>query len=64
MDELHGSGEYDNVVFDSLVFSKVKEGFGGRIRMMITGSAPIKKETYELMKVLMSCPFFEGYGQT
>lgn len=43
MDELHGTGEYDNIVFDSLVFSKVKEGFGGRIRMMITGSAPIKK---------------------
>lgn len=32
--------------------------------MMITGSAPIKKETYEYMKILMSSAFYEGYGQT
>lgn len=58
------NGEYDSFFYDWLVFSKVKEKFGGRIRMMVTGSAPIKKETFEFMKIIMSCPFYEGYGQT
>ena len=31
---------------------------------MITGSAPIKADVYEFMKVVMGCPFYEGYGQT
>jgi|LakMenE01Jun11ns_1017448.scaffolds.fasta_scaffold6568052_1 long-subunit acyl-CoA synthetase (AMP-forming) len=31
---------------------------------MITGSAPIKKEVFDFMKILMSCPFYEAYGQT
>ena len=31
---------------------------------MITGSAPIKAEVFEYMKVIMCCPFYEGYGQT
>lgn len=31
---------------------------------MITGSAPIKKDVYEFMKIIMCCPFYEGYGQT
>lgn len=31
---------------------------------MITGSAPIKKDVFEFMKIIMSCPFYEGYGQT
>ena len=36
------SGEYKSGFYDSVVFSKVREGFGGRIRLMVTGSAPIK----------------------
>lgn len=47
-----------------MVFSQVSEGFGGNIRLMITGSAPIKKDVFEFMKIVMSCPFYEGYGQT
>lgn len=31
---------------------------------MGTGSAPIKPETQQFMKILMSCPLYEGYGQT
>ena len=31
---------------------------------MITGSAPIKGDVFEFMKVIMGCAFYEGYGQT
>ena len=64
MDSLRSSGDYTSGFYDSLVFSKVKDKFGGRIRLMITGSAPIKKDIFDFMKVIMCCPFYEGYGQT
>lgn len=64
LESLRETGDFNAGFYDSMVFSKVKEKFGGRIRIMVTGSAPIKKETYEYMKILMSCPFYEGYGQT
>jgi len=64
MEQLRDDGTYKSSLYDSVVFSKVREKFGGRVRLMITGSAPIKKDTYEFMKVIMCCPFYEGYGQT
>ena len=64
LSNLHSSGNFTSGVYDKVVFSKVREGFGGRVRLMVTGSAPIKKDVYEFMKIVMCCPFYEGYGQT
>ena len=64
LNSIHKNGEYKSGFYDSIVFSKVGEGFGGRIRLMITGSAPIKAEVYDFLKAVMGCPFYEGYGQT
>ena len=46
------------------VFSKVREKFGGQIRLLVTGSAPINPEIQAFMNVAMCCPLVEGYGQT
>jgi len=54
----------DHCLYDKLVFSKVKDAFGGRIRLMVSGSAPLSKENFEFMEILMSAPMYEGYGQT
>jgi long-chain acyl-CoA synthetase len=36
---------YDHALFDKLIFKKLKDLiFGGEIRLMISGSAPISKE--------------------
>ena len=50
--------------YDSLVFSKIRNKFGGRIRAFLTGSAPITKELAEDIKILFSVPLIEGYGMT
>lgn len=48
----------------SPILNKVREGFGGRIKWMLSGSAPINTKVIELLGKIMSCPFAEAYGQT
>lgn len=57
-------GTYTNVFYDNLIFKKVREGFGGRIRLMASGSAPLSPEVHSYMKALMCCPLIQAYGQT
>ena len=64
IEAMHKDGSYTSTLYDSLVFAKIREGFGGKVRMMFSGSAPLKADVFEYMKAIMCCPFYEGYGQT
>ena len=35
-----------NSIWDWLIFKKIQDGLGGRVRMVLTGSAPISKEVW------------------
>lgn len=50
-------GTFTNRFYDPLVFSKVRESFGGRIRLLASGSAPINPEVLAFMKAIMCCPY-------
>jgi len=56
----------DGVVKSNLdfVFSKIRNAFGGQVRMMVTGSAPISPVVMEFLRICASCLVLEGYGQT
>eukprot|EP01102_Stenamoeba_stenopodia_P022800 TRINITY_DN9638_c0_g1_i1.p1 TRINITY_DN9638_c0_g1~~TRINITY_DN9638_c0_g1_i1.p1 ORF type:complete len:691 (-),score=170.11 TRINITY_DN9638_c0_g1_i1:120-2192(-) len=46
------------------VFQKFKETLGGRIRLMVSGGAPLSKDTHEFLRVCFGVPVLQGYGLT
>jgi long-chain acyl-CoA synthetase len=50
------------MLYDAIIFKKIKSIFGGRVRIMVTGSAPISAEVLDFMKIACCCPIIEGYG--
>jgi long-chain acyl-CoA synthetase len=55
--------ELQNGIYDKLVFSKVRDGFGGRLIYSISGGAAISPEVAEFISAL-GMTVYEGYGLT
>jgi long-chain acyl-CoA synthetase len=53
--------KYDQ--FDQRLFARVRAAFGGRLRMAVTGAAPVAPEILELFWAC-GVPVMEGYGMT
>ncbi len=43
-------------LFDKLVFSKVKARLGGRVKLIVSGGAPLAGHVEEFLKVTMCAP--------
>ncbi|KAI8971536.1 hypothetical protein BDF20DRAFT_684545 [Mycotypha africana] len=48
---------------DRVVFNKIKEQVGGRLRFALSGGAPVATETQKFLSVTV-CPILGGYGMT
>ncbi|XP_020485343.2 long-chain-fatty-acid--CoA ligase 4 [Labrus bergylta] len=55
---------YDAPLCNALLFRKVKKLLGGRVRMMLSGGAPLSAATQRFMNVCFCCPVGQGYGLT
>ncbi|XP_056264552.1 long-chain-fatty-acid--CoA ligase 1a isoform X3 [Pseudoliparis swirei] len=51
-------------IWDTLVFKKVQASLGGRVRLIITGAAPVSPTILTFLRAALGCQFYEGYGQT
>lgn len=49
---------------DLIAFRKVKNKLGGRVRLIVSGAAPLSKEIEEFLRVTCCCFVFQGYGLT
>ncbi|KAL9057226.1 MAG: hypothetical protein Q9162_002429 [Coniocarpon cinnabarinum] len=50
-------------VLDSLVFNKIKDATGGRLRICMSGGGPIAKDTQKFISMAIT-PMISGYGLT
>lgn len=50
-------------ILDALVFKKVKEATGGRLRICMNGGGPIAKDTQHFISMAIT-PMIGGYGLT
>ena len=53
-----------NTIWDRLVFNQIRAAFGGRVKRVISTSAPLPPDVARLSRAIFSCFFIEGYGQT
>ncbi|KAH6560181.1 hypothetical protein BASA60_000380 [Batrachochytrium salamandrivorans] len=57
-------GQTTHMIWDPLVFAKIRAKLGGRVRWMLSGAAPISPDVVDFMRICFMCEFTEGYGQT
>ncbi|KAI8062703.1 hypothetical protein BC940DRAFT_308158 [Gongronella butleri] len=51
-------------LWDRLVFGQIRSKLGGRLRFILSGSAPVSPDVMDFMRICFSANVFEGYGQT
>jgi long-chain acyl-CoA synthetase len=59
---LEHEAAYTHKFYDNVVFKDIRNLTGGRVRLMITGSAPIAGEVLTFLKAVFGCPLLEGFG--
>lgn len=49
---------------DKVVFSKVKQGLGGHVRLILSGAAPLASHVEEYLRIVTCSYVLQGYGLT
>ncbi|KAI8819483.1 uncharacterized protein EV422DRAFT_497889 [Fimicolochytrium jonesii] len=57
-------GQMTHPLWDPLVFNKIKAVLGGRMKYLLSGSAPLGKETLMFLRAALGFQISEGYGAT
>ncbi|TMW67696.1 hypothetical protein Poli38472_011316 [Pythium oligandrum] len=55
-------GHKTHALWDALIFSKIRQVLGGRVNMLLSGSAPLSAEVKEFFTIVFGCAVIEGYG--
>uniref|UniRef100_A0A183U5Q5 long-chain-fatty-acid--CoA ligase n=1 Tax=Toxocara canis TaxID=6265 RepID=A0A183U5Q5_TOXCA len=52
----------NSTIVDKLVFKNLQETIGGRVKLIITGSAPVSSEVLQFARAAFGCVVQQGYG--
>ncbi|KAG0479767.1 hypothetical protein HPP92_010625 [Vanilla planifolia] len=58
------SGKNPSPIWDKLVFNKIKDKLGGRVRFMTSGASPLSQDIMDFLRVCFGGEVIEGYGMT
>ncbi|KAK4481293.1 hypothetical protein RD792_012178 [Penstemon davidsonii] len=61
---LFGAWGLERLLWDLLVFRKVRAILGGRIRFILSGGAPLSGDTQRFINICLGAPIGQGYGLT
>ncbi|KAJ3287129.1 Long-chain-fatty-acid--CoA ligase 5 [Rhizoclosmatium sp. JEL0117] len=64
LENYDSTGAVTHTLWDPLVFRKVQLALGGRVRVIVTSSAPIHATVLKFMRVAFGCSVKEAYGMT
>ncbi|CAA6668368.1 unnamed protein product [Spirodela intermedia] len=59
-----GAWGTERVLWDFLVFKKVRAILGGQIRFLLSGGAPLSGDTQRFINICLGAPIGQGYGLT
>ncbi|NWR53504.1 ACSL1 ligase, partial [Regulus satrapa] len=62
--ELRSGIVRNNSFWDKVIFRKIQASLGGRVKLMVTGAAPVSASVLTFLRAALGCQFYEGYGQT
>ncbi|KAF9578967.1 Long chain acyl-CoA synthetase 7 peroxisomal [Lunasporangiospora selenospora] len=57
-------GSIEHPLWDKLVFGDIRARLGGRVKHIVSGSAPISPDVMDFLRICFSADVYEGYGQT
>lgn len=55
---------FSTPILDHFIFKKMARVMGGRLRVMLSGGAPLSPETHDKCRVVLCCAVAQGYGLT
>jgi long-chain acyl-CoA synthetase len=58
------NGKSPSPIWEKLVFNKLKDKLGGRVRFMSSGASPLSPDVMEFLRICFGCDILEGYGMT
>ncbi|XP_034295997.1 long-chain-fatty-acid--CoA ligase 5 [Pantherophis guttatus] len=54
----------NNSIWDKVAFGKVQQITGGKLKLIVTGAAPISPSVLQFFRAVFGCHIAEAYGQT
>lgn len=57
-------GIVEHALWDRLVFGAIRARLGGKVKHIVSGSAPIAPDVMDFLRICFSADVYEGYGQT
>lgn len=55
---------YETPLFDKYIFGAAKQVLGGRVRLVLSGGAPLSPDTHNQVKLCLCVTVTQGYGLT